>query len=79
MRREERESRLVLFHDTRAFTLSSGWHSIFERLEQHGYKPEIESFGNYKIGVTHKSFFASSKPLTDKGSLSLHEISLTRC
>ncbi|KAI9570860.1 hypothetical protein HD554DRAFT_2312480 [Boletus coccyginus] len=40
--------------------------SIFQRLEQHGYGPEIEHFGHYAIRQPRASFFKTSKPLTDK-------------
>ena len=46
------------------------WYSIFERLRQHGYGPEIAHFGHYAIRQSHASFFKTSKPLTDKGQLS---------
>ncbi|KAI9454596.1 hypothetical protein HD554DRAFT_2244476 [Boletus coccyginus] len=39
---------------------------IFQRLEQHGYGPEIAYFGHYEIQQSHSSFFKISKPLTDK-------------
>ena len=50
--------------------------SIMERLKQHGYEPEIAYFGEYALHQCHKPFFKTSKPLTDKGQLSPHEIHL---
>jgi hypothetical protein len=55
------------------------WRSIFKRLRQHGYEPEIEYFGYYAVKSPHMPFFKTSKPLTDKGQLSPHVMSMTRC
>ncbi|KAH0829105.1 hypothetical protein J3R83DRAFT_2571 [Lanmaoa asiatica] len=44
----------------------SSWCSIFERLKQHGYNPEVAYFGHYEIQKSRKSLFRTSKPLTDK-------------
>ena len=43
------------------------WCSIFERLEQVGYKPEVDFFGRSGIRESRESVFDTSKPLTDKG------------
>ncbi|KAF8435101.1 hypothetical protein L210DRAFT_3551914 [Boletus edulis BED1] len=40
--------------------------SIFERLKEHGYGPEIEYFGKPEFRSSYKSAFRSSKLLTDK-------------
>ncbi|KAF8421548.1 hypothetical protein L210DRAFT_3572594 [Boletus edulis BED1] len=40
--------------------------SIFERLKEHGYGPEIEYFGQPEFQSSYKSAFRSSKLLTDK-------------
>ncbi|KAF8547777.1 hypothetical protein OG21DRAFT_848516 [Imleria badia] len=40
--------------------------SMFENLQQHGYAPEITYFGRHEIQQSHKSYFNTSKPLTDK-------------
>lgn len=53
------------------------WYSIFEKLRQHGYGPEIEYFGAYQVRSTHKAVFRKSKPLTSKGLLSLYAQLLT--
>ncbi|KAH0829106.1 hypothetical protein J3R83DRAFT_2572 [Lanmaoa asiatica] len=39
---------------------------IFERLEQHGYGPEIEHLGQRCVRDSNKSLFRKSKPLTDR-------------
>ncbi|KAI9462990.1 hypothetical protein HD554DRAFT_2288156 [Boletus coccyginus] len=40
--------------------------SIFERLKQLGYDPEVTYFGRRKIKLSCKPLFRKSKPLTDK-------------
>ncbi|KAG6382012.1 hypothetical protein JVT61DRAFT_643 [Boletus reticuloceps] len=40
--------------------------SIFERLKEHGYGPEMEYFGQPEFRSSYKSAFRSSKLLTDK-------------
>ncbi|KAG8221221.1 hypothetical protein J3R82DRAFT_1383 [Butyriboletus roseoflavus] len=40
--------------------------SIFERLKQHGYNPEVVHHGRYEIQASRRSLFRTSKPLTDK-------------
>ncbi|KAF8547194.1 hypothetical protein OG21DRAFT_951948 [Imleria badia] len=42
----------------------SSYRSIFERLKQHGYEPEIAYFGHYAIQHFHRSFFKTCKPLS---------------
>ena len=55
----------------------STWYSIFERLKQLGYESEVTYFGRHEIKLSCKALFGKSKPLTDKGWLSLNDITST--
>ena len=47
--------------------LTYGYCSIFERLEQRGYGPEISHFRDEVIEKYYQSVFKKHNPLTDAG------------
>ena len=52
--------------------------SIFQRLRQHGYEPEIAYVGEKSIRRAKPMFFKTHRSLTDNGQLFRNEFTLNR-
>jgi len=76
---ERARRRVGLFPNSYDFI--SSWRSIFDRLEEHGYEPEITYFARKEIqeSCPSESLFKTSGLLTDKGQVSTRNITMTWC